>query len=58
MEKMKRAFAVMQLRVIAAILVSLAQDYSVTKAEAQMYNDIWGMVDEAQGRVENAKEME
>lgn len=58
MEKMKRAFAVMQLRVIAAILVSLAQDYSVTKAEAQMYNDLWSMVDKAQQRVENAKEME
>lgn len=58
LDKMKRAFAVMQLRAMSATLISLEQDFAVTKDEVHEYAMLLDKVNRLQSKIENAKEME
>lgn len=55
--KMKRAYAVMQLRAMSATLISLEQDYAVTQEEVHQYALLLDRVNMLQAKIENAKEM-
>lgn len=55
--KMKRAYAVMQLRIMSATLISLETDYSVTQEEMHAYAMLLDKVNTLQSKIENDKEM-
>lgn len=56
MKQLQRAYAVMQLRIMTAILISLGQDYAPTLTERKAYGDILALVQQVQTHVEILKE--